>query len=54
MNFEFSILIAPSLKTLAIMAVLEHKLDQKGLPETIRSDIKLINSEKNQSGNNAE
>jgi len=38
------------------MAVLEHKLNQKGLPETIRSDIKAmtrqINSNVMQSSNN--
>ena len=35
-------LIAPSLKTWAIMKVLEHKLDQDNLPETVRYDIKAM------------
>jgi len=39
---------------MSIVAVLEHKLDQKGLPETIRRDIKLTNPEEFQSGNNDE
>ena len=41
---ECSFLIAPSLRTLANMDVLEHTLDQKGLPETICAEIKLFNS----------
>ncbi len=40
------------------MAVLEHKLNQKGLPETIRSDIKAmthqIDSDVTQSSNNGD
>ncbi len=35
-------LVAPSLKTWAIMKVLEHKLDQDNLPETVRFDLKAM------------
>ncbi len=40
--FNSSLFVAPTLKTLSIMTVLDHNLDRDILPETIKSDIKAI------------
>ena len=41
-NFDNILSLAPSLKTLAIANVLEHKLNQDALPESIRFDIRAM------------